>query len=201
MSTRVPILRAARDLFLQHGFDGVSMDALADAARVARRSLYNQFPGKEEVFRAVLELLWVDLDTEQLREAEASGEARRGLTMLGTALAAHFQKPDNLALNRMIIVEARRFPWIAEQFRARHDAMVERFVCAIKVGVANGQLACERPAIAAIQFISLLSGFLLWPQIHCAQRVDERETPQLVAEAVEMFMSRYGREGRRTLKR
>lgn len=201
VSTRGPILRAARDLFLQHGFEDVSMDALADAAGVARRSLYNQFPSKEDVFRAVLELLWLDLDSELLREAEASGEVRPALTMLGAALAAHWQKPDNIALNRMIITEARRFPWIAHQFRVRYDAMVERFVRAIRVGVTHGQLSCDKPRVAATQFVSLLSGFLLWPQMHGTPPVDERETPQLVAEAVEMFVSRYGRPAGRARHR
>ncbi len=37
----------ARDLAATHGLDGFSMDELADAAGVSRRTLFNYFPGKD----------------------------------------------------------------------------------------------------------------------------------------------------------
>jgi TetR/AcrR family transcriptional regulator of autoinduction and epiphytic fitness len=48
------IIEAAARLFLERGFGSVSMDDLAKAAGVARRTLYNQFASKEEIFRQVL---------------------------------------------------------------------------------------------------------------------------------------------------
>ena len=52
--SRDAIVEAAERLFLDRGFGSVSMDELAEAAGVARRTLYNQFAGKEEIFRAML---------------------------------------------------------------------------------------------------------------------------------------------------
>jgi TetR/AcrR family transcriptional regulator of autoinduction and epiphytic fitness len=52
--SRAAIIDAAEPLFLQRGFGSVSMDELAEAAGVARRTLYNQFASKEEIFRAML---------------------------------------------------------------------------------------------------------------------------------------------------
>jgi AcrR family transcriptional regulator len=48
------IVAAAERLFLERGFGSVSMDDLAAAAGVARRTLYNQFASKEEIFREML---------------------------------------------------------------------------------------------------------------------------------------------------
>ena len=53
-SSRGAITEAAARLFLERGFGSVSMDDLAKAASVARRTLYNQFASKEEIFREVL---------------------------------------------------------------------------------------------------------------------------------------------------
>ena len=52
--SREAIVGAAERLFLDRGFGAVSMDELAEAAGVARRTLYNQFANKEEIFREML---------------------------------------------------------------------------------------------------------------------------------------------------
>jgi AcrR family transcriptional regulator len=41
-------------LFLQHGYEGTSMAAVADAAGVTKPVVYACFPGKDELFRALL---------------------------------------------------------------------------------------------------------------------------------------------------
>jgi AcrR family transcriptional regulator len=52
--SREAIVEAAERLFLERGFGSVTMDELAEAAGVARRTLYNQFASKEEIFREML---------------------------------------------------------------------------------------------------------------------------------------------------
>ena len=63
--TRDAIVEAAEHLFFELGFGAVSMDELAEAAGVARRTLYNQFASKEEIFR------------EMLSEGAIEGQERR----------------------------------------------------------------------------------------------------------------------------
>lgn len=42
------IFTAASRVFIEHGFEGASMDHVAQAAGAARRTLYNQFPGGKQ---------------------------------------------------------------------------------------------------------------------------------------------------------
>src|SRR5262245_19044391 len=51
---RPQVLDAALDLFLESGYEGTSMAAVADAAGVTKPVVYACFPGKEELFRALL---------------------------------------------------------------------------------------------------------------------------------------------------
>ena len=46
---------AARDLFIKHGFEAASMDAIAAKARVSKGTLYARYDSKEPLFRAILE--------------------------------------------------------------------------------------------------------------------------------------------------
>jgi AcrR family transcriptional regulator len=51
---RPQVLDAALELFLEHGYDGTSMQAVADQAGVTKPVVYACFPGKDELFRALL---------------------------------------------------------------------------------------------------------------------------------------------------
>jgi AcrR family transcriptional regulator len=52
---RPQVLDAALDLFLRHGYEGTSMDAIARAAGVTKPVVYACFPSKDDLFRALLE--------------------------------------------------------------------------------------------------------------------------------------------------
>lgn len=51
---RPQVLDAALELFLEHGYDGTSMAAVADAAGVTKPVVYACYPSKDELFRALL---------------------------------------------------------------------------------------------------------------------------------------------------
>src|ERR1700730_10166268 len=71
--SREAIVAAAEQLFLGRGFGAVSMDDLAEASGLARRTLYNQFASKEEIFREMLARL-----SSQLEQAFPPGMATKG---------------------------------------------------------------------------------------------------------------------------
>lgn len=54
-ATRTRLLEAAYTLFLQQGFHGTSMRAIADKAGMAVGGIYNHFATKEDIFAAVLD--------------------------------------------------------------------------------------------------------------------------------------------------
>jgi AcrR family transcriptional regulator len=63
-ATQAAILKAARKLFGDDGFDATTMDDIASAARVAKGAVYHHFPTKEAVFEAVFEEVSRDLVVE-----------------------------------------------------------------------------------------------------------------------------------------
>ena len=52
--TRSNILKAARNLFSEHGFAGTSMDSIAIAAKANKQRIYAYFGSKKDLFEAVL---------------------------------------------------------------------------------------------------------------------------------------------------
>jgi AcrR family transcriptional regulator len=74
-ATRTKIVRAARELVVEHGYDGVSTGQVLERAGVSRGGLYHHFSGMDELMGAVLEAVETDFTvrlTAALADAEVS---------------------------------------------------------------------------------------------------------------------------------
>ncbi|WP_411734179.1 TetR/AcrR family transcriptional regulator [Paeniglutamicibacter sp.] len=65
---RRQLLQAAHQVFVAHGFHGASMDEIAEVAEVSKPVLYQHFPGKRELYVALLDT-HMDEFSELLQEA------------------------------------------------------------------------------------------------------------------------------------
>jgi AcrR family transcriptional regulator len=70
-ATQAAILKAARKLFGDGGFQATTMDDIASAARVAKGAVYHHFKTKEDVFEAVFEEVSRDLVAEIAKVSRA----------------------------------------------------------------------------------------------------------------------------------
>lgn len=63
MRNRTVILRSARDLFHKKGFYGTTMEDIATHSGFDRRTIYNHFKNKEDIFAALISGILSDIDT------------------------------------------------------------------------------------------------------------------------------------------
>ena len=63
MNVRTRILRIAKKKFLKNGFYKVSMDSLVKELRTSKSSLYNHFSSKDELVKAVIDQLNIDINS------------------------------------------------------------------------------------------------------------------------------------------
>ena len=120
--TRERILAAAQKMFLQQGYLATSTDALLVEAGIAsKETLYRYFSSKEELFTAVLSRLTLEQEdlAEQIAHLPTPGtveELRQVLTSLARAILARMSQPEYLALLRITLTEAPRFPQLGSLF-------------------------------------------------------------------------------------
>ena len=110
------IIKAARVLFMEHGFSAVSGDVLCREARVSKTSLYKYFGDMSGVLEAVLveegDIYQLDVDTRPETES-AFWETLIGY---GTNLLKLLNEPFCLSMDRTFHEEARSNPELARVF-------------------------------------------------------------------------------------
>jgi AcrR family transcriptional regulator len=188
--SREVIVAAATRLFLERGFGAVSMDELAAAAGVARRTLYNQFDSKEEIFREMLQRVSGQLEHAFPPGIETQGDVEAVLRLVGRMILRLHKNRDYLGFLRMVVADSRQFPWIAEEFAAIMDPQTERLVRLLAHLTSMGVLNCRNPMLAAHQFMGALNDLSLWPWMLGRERIPVPDE-ELVEETIQMFLQHY----------
>lgn len=160
--SRALIAAAAARVFLERGYPGTSVDDIAAAAGVSKRTVYNVFDDKEQLFRAII---GDALDTAErfssdlaATAAEAT-DAATALTALARDLAASVLGGRVVPLRRLLIGEAARFPEFAVEYYERAPQRVMATVAdALRAFDERGQLRIDDPELAAEHFAFLAIG-------------------------------------------
>ncbi|MGI4796590.1 MAG: TetR/AcrR family transcriptional regulator [Janthinobacterium lividum] len=195
VSRKDAILAAATRVFLRLGFEGASMEAIAQEAAVVRRTLYNQFPeGKEAIFHAVTERVW---DSYPIVDIVADGEALAdpaiGLRRIGEAVAEFWAPAMAVSFLRLVIAEGARFPHLTRSFFDVGKTPAMKALTGYLDELARrGMLTIEDTELATRQFLGLIDEPLLWVRVVGQPEEVSLERRRLVVDqAVAMFLGHY----------
>jgi TetR/AcrR family transcriptional repressor of mexJK operon len=154
------LLEIAAAMFLERGFDATSIDAVAEAASVGKATLYARYKDKGELFAAVFQRQidrWLATGEASLASAPAGVE--EALLAMARRMVTAALTPEAVAINRIVIAQATRFPDIARLVHRegwqRSNAMV---AAVLDHYVRDGQIAVEDSGLAADLFLSLVIG-------------------------------------------
>lgn len=188
------VLEGARAVFLAEGYEGANVDEIARVAGVSKATLYSYFPDKRLLFLEVAK-------TECQRQAEAAVNLvrpdlplRDQLLTGAREIVRFFNSPMSLAIFRMCVAEAERFPEMGREFYRTGPMMgrsllVGYLTCAIEAG----QLEIDDVEHAADQFAELCKAGIFTQRMF---GVFDEQPPEycdkIAQSAVDMFLARYG---------
>lgn len=105
------ILDAAMERFMRDGYASTSVEQIAADCRVTKRTIYTYFGDKTEVFAAAIRRLHA-----RAVDQPAPGSRPETLTGLAIRIVQSVQSAEAIALHRLVIAEAPRFPELASTF-------------------------------------------------------------------------------------
>ncbi len=191
---RRQILDGARQIFLEAGYERACMDHIAARAEVSKATVYHHFQDKQRLFVAcALE------KSRELRERLAamleapSGDVERDLQQFGETFLRSRLSRDALALRRVILAEAPRFPELGKALLEDGPlATRARLAEYLQSRAAAGALRIEDPRLAAFQFIALCQGDLfIRAEFGVVTDPPEERVREAVRGAVRTFLRAY----------
>ena len=152
------IVNAARTTFLSLGYDSASMDQIALTAGVSKRTVYNRFRSKEELFGATIEETCRNLLPVNVEEIEASLPPEDFILQLSRQFVEGILQPEALALRRIATFEAGRSPQIGRSYLEHGlQCMVDQCAPIIERIAAKGALNIKDPRAAIWRLGALIT--------------------------------------------
>ena len=189
------VLEAAADLFMEHGYEKVSMDAVARGAGVSKATLYAHFASKDALFASIVgEACQRNTAPEGSFPAEVT-DIRAALTVIGERVLRFLLQPGTQAIYRVAVADSARCPELGRAFMANGpQRFLDRFSIWLAAQTAAGHLAVTDPLMAAEQFGALLRlSLFMRVTLGLAPECRDPEVSATVAAAVDTFMKAFGR--------
>jgi AcrR family transcriptional regulator len=185
------ILRAARTLFLERGYDAVSLDDILEQVGGSKTTLYSYYGGKEGLFTAMIQEICAEklgtvsaLDVKQMNP-------REGLIAIGNVYLAIIFQQEGTAIFRAMIAEAQRFPKLAKAFYAAGpQAMLEVLRGNMLHWQERGMLQPGDAGVLASQFLGIMmSDFHTRSVLGLLDPLPEKQIAEWVVHGTDLFLN------------
>ncbi|UTF58912.1 TetR/AcrR family transcriptional regulator [Gilvimarinus sp. DA14] len=188
---RLQILEAAENLFAQEGLDATSMDQVAAVAQVSKRTVYNHFATKTDLFVAMLEGMFHKLKQGDILSYDPARSIAAQLTEVAQQEAELLSSEEFLQLARVTFIQLLQDQTLAQSLNKSSIGCLRYLEPLLTAALADGVLKIEDIPLAARQFVYQLKSLIFYPRLYGVQELNN-DTQTIINETVKMFMARYG---------
>jgi TetR/AcrR family transcriptional regulator of autoinduction and epiphytic fitness len=189
---RESILDAAVQEFGASGFDNTSMDRISDVANVSKRTVYNHFPSKQDLFIAIVERLISRCNSLEEHTYDPHKSLEQQLRDIAQSYLHLANSEEFKGLARVILPRFLQTPELSKQLLGGSRPGERAFISWVKSAQMAGQLKPGDPFIATRQFRGIIDTFAFWPQILGSESpLTKSQQTEIIQSTVEIFLSYY----------
>ena len=153
------LLDVAAEIFISEGFSAASTNEIARRANSSKTTFYSRFPTKEHLFLAVIERRIDGIFQQVAGSLPEERPIEETLQKFGSALIRLALSKEQIALIRVVSMEAARFPELGKRYYELGPKRAEeRLAAYLRKQVERGRLLNEDTRQMAQHFVSLVSG-------------------------------------------
>lgn len=189
--SRRRLIQAAAEAFREEGYRA-SIDHIAERAGVARQTVYNHFPCKEDLFsevaRIAADTILVSLDGD-------GRDIRERLLRFAAAFRQRLLSEEGLAMFRTLSAEVPRFPALGQAFFEKGPKQtLGRLAAFLASAMRNNELRRDDPLFAAETLIGMLIGFEHTRRLLCISTRTSNAEKRKMTKIVDCFLRAFAPE-------
>ncbi|MBI3285757.1 MAG: TetR/AcrR family transcriptional regulator [Burkholderiales bacterium] len=189
---RLAILQAAIQEFRSNGYEATSMDKIAATAEVSKRTVYNHFPSKEDLFAAILLQLWESSAAQGEFNYQADIPVKQQLLAFLQRKMRMLCDPNFIALARVAVAATIHTPQRARDMVEKLSRREEGIAAWIRAAQADGKLKNGDAALMGDMLQGQLKSMAFWPQVAMGQPcLNEEQLRQVLQLTAGMFLQYY----------
>ena len=187
---RERILDAATQLFLTVGYGATSIEAVAQRARISKRTFYHRFDGKPTLFAAVVHGIIDRVRPPAAVPLVDGGDLQKVLQRLAGFIVRGALSEQAIALHRLIVGESARFPQLAAVVAKEVTTEGLRLIAGLLEREARtGNLNLDNPTFAAEEFLHMVIGVPQRRAMGFGAPMTAAELDAWVSDAVNLFLN------------
>lgn len=180
------IIEAAIKQFFQFGYVETSMDKIAESAQVSKRTVYDHFKTKEQLFEAILITHWNTVFECHGPLFDNNKNIKDNLIHFAKIFMRFLYQPTTISLFRILISENVRFPNLLDNLlQEEQGPFTVELISFIKENIKTND-----PELAATFLIGMLKEPHFWPMmLGFTKKTAAKKT--LINDAVTTFLKAF----------
>ena len=187
---RNSILDAAIKVFRTHGYEHSSMDTIAEVANASKRTVYNHFPSKDELFHAVMGRFLDEVSQSKQFHYAPDTPLEEQLLHIADTKAAISENESWLATMKVSMTVMTSHPELALQTVKHLETLDDYLGNWLRAAVSDGKLKIDDIDLAKEVFESMFAGAFYFPCVMHGP-VDPVKATKLKREFVRLFLNTY----------
>ena len=187
------IIKGAEDIFISMGYDLASMDKIAEQASVSKRTVYNHFGNKENLFETIVDNLLAERQTLKTIIYNSNKPLKEQLIAFAESEIFLIDSPRRLELSRFLTITFLKDLEYQKKTVARYPSMYNMLYEWMVAAKKDSKMNIDEPALAVRIFYALVIGGLTWPALFTTG-FNRKAADPLLHEIIEVFLARYGNE-------
>ena len=191
---KLQIIAAAEQEFKNYGLAGTNMDKIAAAAQVSKRTVYNHFASKDELFQAIIFGLLEQLDSAAEFDFDENMPLREQLRLIAINEVTLLTSENFIGLARVTYMEMLNNQSFANEIAAKMGNCELLFSQWIEAACQKNKLEVADAAYASQQFIYQLKGFIFYPLLYGLETMTQEKIDKVIDNTIDMFMAQFSVE-------
>jgi len=188
---RAAIISGAEDVFISMGYKQASMDKIAEKAGISKKTVYNHFQSKENLFEVIVDGLLEQRQNLKTIIYDSNKSLEEQLLLFAESEISLINSPKKLKLSRFLTLTLLNDLEFQRKIVSKYPPMYNTLINWLTEAKYDNRIKTDDIFMSARVFYSLVIGAITWPALF-SDGIDKESTKLMLTEIVELFLAKYG---------